>query len=384
MVYSRQLEDNAKCVNANNNNPSTSCIKASSEAVRQTIASECDRVFEEFRKELRMADIDDDDINCCTDLLHKSVREMLNTSRPYEFKGLPVSGFVTFVVMVRSFFRHVVDSKYLRKDGRTDSVKSMLHGFLLVRSLLLHSDQQRLGKTKPSAPDAREGDVTLNPFNNPERLDEDNRPLFTQGIEETAHQLTNIMKARRFQEVLHRDFSSYWLTGSLIKKIISLYKLASSISYKGLLQAPRLLSRNQRAKVFVEFANDANMRIPFDPNTFLDSHVARKIFARRIGRSKPVKCKNFWLPAQGRWIVPENGPGILENRPPLEREKLVRCRLYKHRQKADNPEGLIVFHCHGSGFILTRPEIHDVSNDVARSVNCSCLLWGISNHFVQR
>lgn len=379
-----------------NNNVRSSCdsekgqqfINTTSESLRSAISSETDAIFDKLRIELKLYNINNDEINHYLDLLQQSIGEMLLISKCYEYKGLPATGYVTFVIMVKSFLRHFVNRQYLQKSPQSiNSLREMLHGFIFIRNLLRRIHQIQFNKSHTTSTTTISNNNRNDDDANNHDDDDDDDPiesgdgendykkqdanheincsnntgLFVSGINETVHQLNNFKNAISFQQVLNRDYSSYWLTGSRTKLFINLYRIGCSISYKGMLRAPKLLNKNERAKVFVKFASDANMRIPFDSCGVIDAHFARKIFARHFASKQPVKCKNFWCPSQGRWIVPDCGAGIIENWPPIQENKQIRCRLYKHRKKCDDSSGLIVFHCHGSGFIVSRPETHDVS-----------------------
>ncbi|XP_074598067.1 uncharacterized protein LOC141852828 [Brevipalpus obovatus] len=347
-----------------------------SKSPREEMIQDIDKVFSDFRDALLSLDSQDDEIDKLTDQLHSSIGEMMKISKNYEYHGLPVTGFVMHCLLIRDFLRYVLDKGFLNKSKPLNDVKTMMQGFQLLKELLVHMHQTQMKKKQQQSQSSindDDGDDEILSTKSTPKTDENFNPtvtndqetsnlcLFPAGEDETVFQLSTLARAIGFQEVLHREFGSFWLTNKTTSNLLSVFRLACGFSYKGFLRTPRLvLSKKYRARCYVRAASTANIRVPFDSAHFLDSHISRKCWANICANNSNAIGKNFWIPAQSRWIVPENGGGIIEKKLPEGEKKLVRCRLVRPRPNVINPDGIVIFHCHGSGFVITRPEVHDV------------------------
>ncbi|XP_015783648.1 uncharacterized protein LOC107361343 [Tetranychus urticae] len=321
---------------------------------KETFFADVSQLFSQLDSHLKSISVNDKELESLLISLEVGFNQMLSISSHYEFKNLPANGYITYCVLVRSWL-----TKCMRqpKEGR-DSYKNdyivdfkiVIKGFLLVRDLLMHFHQTQLNTSQSKeekSTDSSDGETVNKSL-----------PIFSADIDETIFQLENFFDSTQFQEALTRSFNLFWLSPRT-RSILKLYQKGASWTYVNFIKSWRVLTNKRyRSKTFIKFANRANLGFPVDMATIIDGHLARKVFRNLFFRHADAVGTNFWIPGQGRWIIPKSGPGIDEHNPPLCERPMIRCRLIRHRDKPLNSD-VLIFHCHGSGFILSSPDIHD-------------------------
>lgn len=362
-------DDDTNCDTTINYQPDESDKLKLSKSVRETIFDDVGHYFNQLSNYLKSSNLKVNHKESESSLIALQIgfNQILMTSSRYEYKHLPANGFVTYCVLIRSWLIRCCEKLNCNNQADQSAQKSFLNdiqivikGFLLIKEMLMHFHQTQLEahQVSKSADEINENDDDDNADSDDNELD---LPLFSATIDETVYQLDKCLQSTDFQEALARSFSMFWLSPRT-KMLFQLYQKGISWTYANFIKSWRVLaSKRYRCKTFVKLANRANMGFPVDVAAVIDGHLTRKVCRNLLYRNKDAIGSNFWVNRQGRWFVPPIGPGIVEENPIINGRPQIRCRFIKHRCKPIRTE-VLIFHCHGSGFILSRPDVHDVSS----------------------
>ncbi|XP_053213986.1 uncharacterized protein LOC128397298 [Panonychus citri] len=189
-------------------------------------------------------------------------------------------------------------------------------------------------------------------------------PLF---VPPTVYSVDILREASTNQNQLQRlftTFGAFWFCKSM-RIFFEVYMLA--VAFFGEIfpfSLKNLWSRDHRIDLFTKWTQSPSISYPFDIWEILDYKVVCKGIIPLIFLGRGIQTRNIQVAPQSTYVYTRDGKDIVVNRsgdPKLTQsvnEKSVKCRLI-YKSNRDTSKGLLLFHCHGGGFITHSPDSHE-------------------------
>lgn len=301
-----------------------------------------DAIFGTFENELSKWYYQDEMILEDFKKFKSKYHDIILLSKMYYFEDVPANGYHSFSLFCLKFLNQLYDKNYFQ------SIKSTKELAILLKLLRFHQDVLiNFEKTKHSSVDY-----------NDNKIPNDHRSLFAFDCISTAQHFKMYLDTTIEQATIMRSFSGFWLT----KRAQFFYRMYIQIASFSYLDFPKcfkiFFSPKFRAKSFVHLLNNSTYQFPCSLWDLLDTNFARKFEKNILFNQKDAIGKNFSFKSTNPFKIAEKGLQLEVSQ--SSDRSLVKCRVIKHRFK-QNTNGVVVFHLHGSGFVATRPEFHEVS-----------------------
>jgi len=276
--------------------------------------------------------------------------EVLNIAKKYTFKDLIGNGYHSLTLFCLKLLLTIKKEKYFKKLKSVNEFKSLLKLLIFHLNVLISFEKSKNAKHLDDNGDDQN----------------DFKALFIDDIGTGINILNQYHDNHIDHAKLYKSYPVFWCT-KRSRLLYQLYIQAAVFSYHDFPKCFKtFVSPKLRAKSFVNIINNTTLKSPGALWSTLDTNVMRKLETNVFFRHKNAVGKNITINTKTTWRpVGKEGDVIQVN----EERHPIKVRIIKHRT-IKNKNGVLMFHAHGSGFVNTRPALHEVSDSNFHTLQC--------------